>query len=178
MTRVEENKKNSPVDMTEDKNKEKEEKKELGKRLKLAREKRGYTQKQVAFLLDIVEQAYQKYEYGKITPKLDFMMKLAKIYETSIDELYGRGRYEGDLEKGIEYVTYINECLPYHRKRAGLTQRQVAERAGIPLRTYQAYEYGETAPNGKTIARLCKALGVSADYLFAPWQHNPNRLPR
>ena len=176
MTRVEENKKNSSAGLTEDKKDEKDEKKELGKRLKLAREKRGYTQKQIAAALGISDKGYQYYEYGTRTPKIDTMKKIAVLLETSIDELYGYGRYADDLEKGIEYVTYIYECYAYHRKRAGLTQRQVAAALGITEQAYQKYEYGKSAPDAKKMLKLYKIFGVGGSMMFAPWDKNPNRL--
>jgi len=109
---------------------------------------------------------------------LDTMKKIAVLLETSIDELYGYGRYADDLEKGIEYVTYIYECYAYHRKRAGLTQRQVAAALGITEQAYQKYEYGKSAPDAKKMLKLYKIFGVGGSMMFAPWDKNPNRLPK
>lgn len=161
----------------EDKKAEKEEKKELGKRLKLAREKRGYTQKMIAAALGISEKGYQYYEYGTRTPKIDTLKKIAMLLETSIDELYGYGKYADDLEKGIEYVTYIYECYAYHRKRAGLTQKQAAAALGITEQAYQKYEYGKSTPDVKKMLKLYKIFGVGGSMMFAPWEKNPDRLP-
>lgn len=46
------------------------------------------------------------------------------------------------------------------RKRLKLTQRQVAERAGIGLRTYQLFEKGETTPQPANMAAIAAALGI------------------
>ena len=45
-------------------------------------------------------------------------------------------------------------------------QKQIAEGAGIPLRTYQRYENGEREPPASIIISLANFFNVSADYLL------------
>ncbi|PIQ50196.1 MAG: DNA-binding protein [Cytophagales bacterium CG12_big_fil_rev_8_21_14_0_65_40_12] len=52
------------------------------------------------------------------------------------------------------------------RKRKGLSQEELAEKASLSLRTIQRIESGETAPRGDTLKRLSKALDVSPDELL------------
>ena len=173
MTRDNKDKKNSSVDMTED---EKDEKKILGRRIKEARLRAGYTQVQAATSLGIVEQAYQKYEYGKITPKIDMLIRIANMYKTTLDILFGRVIVDdSNATPPEDYVTYMYDCFALHRRRAGLTQRQVAERTGIPLRTYQSYEYGTSAPSSKYLGELARIFGLQIEQMFNPWKENPNR---
>ena len=47
-----------------------------------------------------------------------------------------------------------------------LLQKQVAEGAGIPLRTYQRYENGEREPSASTLVALSDFFNVSTDYLL------------
>jgi transcriptional regulator with XRE-family HTH domain len=59
------------------------------------------------------------------------------------------------------------------RERAGLTQEELARRSGIPLRTYQRWETGETAarPSIRQIKALCRELNIPVEDLpdeFAP----------
>lgn len=63
---------------------------DLGKRLKLVRKNFGFTQKQVADGLQISEQAYQRYEYGKVVPSAIVLIDLADFYGISLDYLVGR----------------------------------------------------------------------------------------
>lgn len=51
------------------------------------------------------------------------------------------------------------------RTKAGLTQPELADRAGIPLTTLQGHEQGRRLPNFPTAVRLARALGVSLDEL-------------
>ena len=55
-----------------------------------------------------------------------------------------------------------------------LLQKQVAEGAGIPLRTYQRYENGEREPSASTLVALSDFFNVSTDYLLG-LSNNPTR---
>ncbi len=50
----------------------------------------GYTQKQIAELLDISQNTYSQYEIGVLNYPVDALMKLADFYNVSIDYLLGR----------------------------------------------------------------------------------------
>ena len=52
------------------------------------------------------------------------------------------------------------------RKSLRLSQEELAERADISKQTVSRIENGEREMGARTIARLVKALGVSADYLL------------
>jgi len=61
-------------------------------RLKELRKSKGVTQKAVAEYIGILEQAYQKYEYGKHEPNHETTIKLADFFDVSVDYLLGRDR--------------------------------------------------------------------------------------
>ncbi|MBQ2944435.1 MAG: helix-turn-helix transcriptional regulator [Ruminococcus sp.] len=62
----------------------------LAQRLKECRKKKGLTQIQVATLCDITEKAYQNYELMTREPKLEILVRIADLYEVSLDYLVGR----------------------------------------------------------------------------------------
>ena len=51
---------------------------------------RGYTQKQMAELLNVRQNTYSQYEIGVLNYPIDALIKLADFYETSTDYLLGR----------------------------------------------------------------------------------------
>jgi transcriptional regulator with XRE-family HTH domain len=53
------------------------------------------------------------------------------------------------------------------RERSKLTQAQLADRAGISLRTIQGWEQGHRRPVSEDFFKLTRALGVSADEFAA-----------
>ena len=62
----------------------------LNAQFKKIRLERGFTQKQVADGLNIHEQGYQRYEYGKVVPSALVLIALADFYDVSLDYLVGR----------------------------------------------------------------------------------------
>lgn len=57
-------------------------------------------------------------------------------------------------------VLYIGDRLRDLRKRALLTQEQLAERSGIAISTVIRIERNQVEPQGRTIRKLAQALGV------------------
>ncbi|MBQ7999699.1 MAG: helix-turn-helix transcriptional regulator [Ruminococcus sp.] len=62
----------------------------LSERLRECRKAKGYTQIQVATLCDITEKTYQNYELMSREPKLEILIRIADLYEVSLDYLVGR----------------------------------------------------------------------------------------
>lgn len=59
----------------------------LAKNLKALRLQYGYTQQYVASQIGITCQSYQAYEWGVTVPTLQNFIKLARLYDVSLDEL-------------------------------------------------------------------------------------------
>ena len=57
------------------------------------RKENNFTQRDVASKLNIAYQSYQAYERGVALPTLQNFIKLANLYEISLDELIGRKDY-------------------------------------------------------------------------------------
>jgi transcriptional regulator with XRE-family HTH domain len=65
-------------------------------------------------------------------------------------------------------------CIARHRREAGLTQEQLAEKAGINVKSLQGAEQGWTEPELRTMRRIARALTVGLDALA----NSPSRLSR
>lgn len=61
--------------------------KNLPKNLKNLRKQFEYTQSYIAAQIGISYQSYQAYEWGLTVPTLQNFIKLAKLYDVSLDEL-------------------------------------------------------------------------------------------
>lgn len=57
------------------------------KNLKDIRKSCGFTQKDVAIKLQVVESCYANWEQGRTEPNVDMLRKLGKIFNVTIDEL-------------------------------------------------------------------------------------------
>lgn len=60
----------------------------IGKRLKNLRRKRGLTQKEVSKMAKISVAAVTNYEAGKRIPRDEVKIKLAKIYGSTVEDIF------------------------------------------------------------------------------------------
>ncbi len=63
----------------------------------------------------------------------------------------------------IHDLRAIGEKMFYYRKKAGLTQAEVAELAGLSDRTYADIERGGVNMRVQTLLQICKSLRVMPD---------------
>ena len=61
----------------------------LSERLKKLRQAKGYSQNEVAIYADITEKTYQNYELMTREPKLEILIRIAEVYNVSLDYLAG-----------------------------------------------------------------------------------------
>jgi transcriptional regulator with XRE-family HTH domain len=64
------------------------------------------------------------------------------------------------------------------REGAGLSQEQVAARAGIPIDSIQNWEQGRTRPRLEALPKLAQALAVTVDQLLATNAQGDGGTPR
>lgn len=62
----------------------------LSKRIRQCRKEKGYTQGQVAIYCDITEKTYQNYELMTREPKIEILIRIANLFDVSLDYLTGR----------------------------------------------------------------------------------------
>ncbi len=70
---------------------------ELGRNLRLIREKLALTQKQLADALGLDRSTYSYYEVGKVTPDIFTLIKLSKILRCDIYSFITSGLEHQDL---------------------------------------------------------------------------------
>ena len=68
-------------------------------RLKEIRVKRGYTQKDIADLLNISRESYSLYERNRVDPRASTIVKLSEFYNLSADYLLGTTDKEVSLSE-------------------------------------------------------------------------------
>lgn len=62
----------------------------LAERLKQCRKEKGLTQGEAAIYCDITEKTYQNYELMTREPKLEILLRIAELFNVSLDYLVGR----------------------------------------------------------------------------------------
>lgn len=80
---------------------------QVGKRLKSSRQGTKKTQKEIASLLGTTQAAINRWETGRSEPPLGALVKLAKIYDKSVDYFLGvLGK------RGASWLQAISHLLP------------------------------------------------------------------
>ncbi len=75
----------------------------------------------------------------------------------------------------IDYADRLKKI----RLKMDLKQTEVAAAAGLSLRTYQRYEYGQRQPTADVLVALANFYDVSIDYLVGRTNNpNMNRITR
>jgi transcriptional regulator with XRE-family HTH domain len=62
------------------------------------------------------------------------------------------------------------ERLRHTRELAGYSQQELADETGVSQHTISQIELGQRKPQGRTLRKLAKALGVEVADLFGGWQ--------
>lgn len=77
----------------------------FNKRLRILRMKNKYTQQNMADMLDVALNTYQKYEQADRTPSFDCLIKIADIFKVPTDFLLGRDDFLKSL--GVSVDEYL-----------------------------------------------------------------------
>ena len=137
------------------------------KRLKLIRENKNLTQKDIANILDITRGLYAQYEIAdKIIP-ISHLNTISNYFNLSIDYLldlnskqkYPKSKKEIDIEK-------FSMRLKEFRKENKLTQEKLAKNLNTSHSVISSYESGKTLILTSFLYTICKKYNISADYLL------------
>ncbi|AEH47105.1 helix-turn-helix domain-containing protein [Parageobacillus thermoglucosidasius] len=90
---------------------------DLGERLKLCREKKGLSQKEVAEKIGIKNNTLSNYESGERRPDYETLCKLADLYEVSLDYLIKGQEHKEEKENKNLFFFDIE----------GLTEEEIEE---------------------------------------------------
>lgn len=147
--------------------------------LKLLREKRGLTKKQLADAIGIKERAYLTYEYGQRDVSTELLQKLADFYGVTTDCLLGRepAPERDDLStvvknSGVEELEdilirrYLE--LPNAQRQAVLdflrrAIKEEADRQGITLTKWETVKESAKNGSGTQVKSYLVSEGEKAD---------------
>lgn len=132
---------------------------------------RGLSPKTVAARAGILTTNYRRLERGEREPGLPLAKRLAVALGIDLNAL---GGLRLSVLDGLSHVPcYLSvPCLPDRlaelRQRAEFTERDLATRADVDIRTVRVLEKGSRTPSFPLALRLAAALGVTVDDLAAP----------
>ena len=77
----------------------------------------------------------------------------------------------------MEILTIVERLMIY-RKRAGLTKKELAERAGISVSTVTKYENDVSNPDHEILSRMAIVLNVSVNKLMLGFNDPSKDMPK
>ena len=70
------------------------------------------------------------------------------------------------VQNGADSMNIFSTRLKIAREKAGITQKELAEKLNIPPQMINRYENSDTEPRIGFVAKTAQILGVSADFLI------------
>lgn len=85
----------------------------IGERIRAARKKAGFTQKQLGELAKIAEPTIRKYELGKLNPKIETIQKIANALDVPVTEFLeiDLGAIQ-TLKDNVQELSKLREFVP------------------------------------------------------------------
>lgn len=149
--------------------------KTLGKAIRSLREQMGLTQDQLGRRSEIHRSQIIRIEKGQVDPTYADVVRIAQGLGVSLPRLaLEEARIEGRLGKpprlgdpsAVDVGVRFGQNVRRLRQDAGLSQRRLAQRCAISLRTVGFIERGLSLPRLDTVVKLTASLGTSPEVLF------------
>ena len=113
---------------------------------------------------DKIEYAAGKFcsKYRKVRKHLNMRRKRTQIMRNSMDYIYTSGEQKIVIEVEQKSVRQsVAEQYVRSRKMQGLTQAELAKRAGVPRSNITRFESGNYNPSLEMMVRIAEALGMT-----------------
>ena len=110
----------------------------LGEKIKSYRESKNMTQNDLANILEVSAGTVSKYESGALEPNIESLKKLAKLFETSIDELLNDEKEKIDISK-INVLDILRE------------QKEMKLKGNLYHQTQVSFAYNTNHIEGSTL---------------------------
>lgn len=127
----------------------------LGDKLRALREERELTLKEMGEKTGLSLTYLSEIERGAVCPSVDTLRQLANFFDIPVSMLV-KNDGPGSLPSKLQYV----------RKLKNISQKQLANMAGISPGLVAQLELGKVNASLKTVNKLAEALNVSVCYLI------------
>lgn len=136
--------------------------KNFGEKLKELREERNLSQKELGDKMGgITQQTIAQYEKKETVPKFETVSKIANALEINPNIFYS------DFSQSVvDDSEEIGERIKELRKSKGVSQKELAQKAGLSIGSIQGYEQGRYNPKLEAIAKIAGTLGVDLKVFY------------
>ena len=89
-----------------------------------------------------------------------------KTGKSATKKVAGKGSAQGSAAANADYYKMMGALIGHHRRLAGLTQQQLAERIKMTRGSITNIESGIQTPQPKALGEIAEVLKVRVDRLF------------
>lgn len=138
----------------------------FAEQLKTLRKINGLTQQEIANKIDVSRVAYTNWENGKREPELEMIIRLADIFNVSLDFLLGRYKFIDENFENTYEMIILSKNLKDLRNKNNVSQKDIASLLGISQVAYGRFELGNRIVKKEYLEILADYFDVSIDYLL------------
>ncbi len=139
----------------------------ISERLKERRSYEGYTQQDIATMLNVGRATYAGWECGKDIIPLKRMYKIANHYRINLDYMLGITNHEEKMKYKKEFdINQVAKNLRKVRKNRKLTQTDVANILHTTQSNIHKYETGKCLITTMYAVQFAKNFDCSLDDIF------------
>ncbi|KAB2952386.1 helix-turn-helix domain-containing protein [Heliorestis acidaminivorans] len=136
----------------------------LGQRIRMIREKKNRSLADLATAVGLEESQLIEIEKGETKPNIDLLRAIADELDITVSQLFST-------------LSMIATRLRTVREQSGLTQAELAEKAGVSPGLIGQLEQSKVQPSLRTIERVSEVLGVTPCYFLVPQPSLETLLP-
>jgi len=132
----------------------------IGEAILYARSQARLSQEDLAEKCGIMQKTISKIETGKEIPHVSTLAKIVQVLpETNLEQLLSL-EFRGEKKKEPQTVGMI---ILFARKCSGLTQEQLAKKAGITHKTISRIELGKVVTNVYILEKIAQVLSITLE---------------
>lgn len=156
---------------------------EVIQQLRKLRAEQGFTLRELAARADIDRSYVGLLEKGKRRPTLLVLLKIAQALGYSLSQVMAMAEESANQadvrkdshplpESGRESALLLGEEIRRKRRKAGMSQRQLASKAKLSPRDLSSIERNRMSPTIDTLFRICQILGTQISALISGVERN------
>ncbi len=141
----------------------------FGEILKMLRESKGITQKQMSEILGVSKSNISKYEAGSVEPNIETLLNYANYFGVSTDYLLGLKKAGSESNDCYNYFYEEGDAnwrIRQISEQKGCSYEDLLDKSCIEKERFDLLWYGNAQPYAEELIRISRVLDVSTDYLL------------
>ena len=130
----------------------------IGERIRALRTEQGLTQKQLGERCGMSDAEIRKFESDRGSPTVRSLQRIANALGSSVAFLVD--------EHGASRETTTGQRIRMARERAGMKQRDLADKLGVSYVNVSQWERDTRNPKYSTLQKISDAVGISVTFLL------------